>query len=130
MQRRRFINLAAYTAVALAIPFALGCADKAAEIESQPYLFAHLVDADTIMATGKAYRKAKPTEDDKAKLIQLLLPVNGSAPGASSDKDAIRALLDSRVKDDFKSGKTVVIKGWVLSVTEARQCALFSILNS
>ena len=32
------------------------------------------------------------------------------------------------VRDDFAAGRTVVIEGWVLSMTEARQCALFSLL--
>jgi hypothetical protein len=31
------------------------------------------------------------------------------------------------VRDDFAHGRTVVIEGWVLAVTEARQCALFSL---
>jgi hypothetical protein len=28
---------------------------------------------------------------------------------------------------DFKSDKLIVIKGWVISETEARQCALLSL---
>jgi hypothetical protein len=41
------------------------------------------------------------------------------------------ARLDSRalVARDFADGHTVLVDGWVLSVTEARQCALFSLLG-
>jgi hypothetical protein len=39
-------------------------------------------------------------------------------------------MLENKVENDFKTGKIAVIKGWVLSLTEARQCALFSILQS
>ena len=45
-----------------------------------------------------------------------------------------RALLASRpqlaelVADDFARGPVVLVQGWVLSATEARQCALFSLL--
>jgi hypothetical protein len=31
------------------------------------------------------------------------------------------------VETDFKSERLIVIKGWVLSQTEARQCALLSL---
>jgi hypothetical protein len=38
--------------------------------------------------------------------------------------------LDGLVRYDFAHGRTVVVDGWVLSVTEARQCALFSLLSA
>jgi len=31
------------------------------------------------------------------------------------------------VKQDFGNGKIAVVDGWILSVTEARQCALYSL---
>ena len=40
------------------------------------------------------------------------------------------AILAGDVKRDFAAGRTIVLRGWVLSVTEARQCALFSLLSS
>ena len=40
---------------------------------------------------------------------------------------AKRALIVVDVQNDFIKGDIVVIKGWVLSVTEARQCALLSL---
>jgi hypothetical protein len=121
MQRRHFVNLAAYTATALAFPLANGCSNKQIKIESQPLLFSHLVAVKTIVQTGVAYRRANRNEDDKNKLKELLSP--GNNPDA-------RAMLDNEVKNDFKTGKITIVKGWVLSVTEARQCALFSILQS
>jgi hypothetical protein len=36
-------------------------------------------------------------------------------------------LIDKKVRKDFKEDKLQVIKGWVISTTEARQCALFSL---
>ncbi|MBS1526048.1 MAG: hypothetical protein JST19_10395 [Bacteroidetes bacterium] len=125
MERRTFVKLSAYTAIVLALPFAEGCSDGTGTAASQPWLFSHIVDAKTISEAGQAYRKLVPAEDDKAGLEKLLL---GSNP--SADKKQIQQMLDSRVVDDFKSDKTVTVSGWVLSVTEARQCALFSILNS
>ena len=41
-----------------------------------------------------------------------------------------RAWIDDQVRDDFAAGRTVLVGGWVLSVTEARQCALFSLVSA
>jgi hypothetical protein len=35
--------------------------------------------------------------------------------------------VDTAVQRDFAAGRTVMLDGWVLAVTEARQCALFSL---
>jgi hypothetical protein len=126
MQRRTFIHLSAYTAIALTLPFADGCTSTSTDkVIAQPLFFSHLVDVKTINETGDAYRKQFPGEDSKTTLAQLLLGNNISA-----DRKSIRTLLESHVEQDFKTGKTVTAGGWVLSVTEARQCALYSILNA
>jgi hypothetical protein len=126
MQRRTFIHLSAYTAIALTLPLADGCTPSTEKILKQPSFFAHLVDAKTIREAGDVYRKQFPAEDNKSTLTGLLLG-NSST---TMDKKTIRMLLDHRVEQDFKTGKTVVASGWVLSITEARQCALYSIMNA
>jgi hypothetical protein len=35
--------------------------------------------------------------------------------------------IRSQIQADFAADRTVMLDGWVLSVTEARQCALFSL---
>jgi hypothetical protein len=126
MERRAFVRLSAYTALALTLPFADGCKSNPGDAPwSQPLFFSHIADIKTINQAGKAYRKMVSDEDDKSKLTALL-----TAQNTITSKDAIQASLDNRVKEDFKTGKTVTVSGWVLSVTEARQCALFSILNT
>jgi hypothetical protein len=67
-------------------------------------------------------------ENDDDKLIQLL--ADNSSIAGSANETAIHNYLDQKVKQDFESGNTVLVKGWVLSVTEARQCALYSLMNS
>jgi hypothetical protein len=128
MQRRVFIQLSGYTAAALALPFTNGCVAKPMDAKAQPLFFSHLVDAKTIIEAGRAYRKANKNEDDENKLTALLLATSGLS--ASNDDKTIRTMLDSSVNSDFKSGRIIMVNGWVLSLTEARQCALFSILRS
>jgi|ERR1700744_1206020 len=126
MQRRTFIHLSAYTAIALTLPALDSCGVNTIDkVLSQPLFFAHLVDTKTINEAGKAYRKLFPTENSQSTLKNLLL-----GDSSQSDKKLIQKRLDEQVEQDFKAGKIVTAKGWVLSVTEARQCALYSILSA
>lgn len=125
MERRTFIHLSAYTALALTLPFAGGCSPSPESVALRPFLFSKLADKKTIAGAGIAYRKKFPKEDDKTVLSNLLMGTD-----TSQNKSAIERQLNDLVLKDFKTGKTVTAAGWVLSVTEARQCALYSILNA
>lgn len=125
MQRRTFIHLSTYTALALTLPFDQGCSPSAESIASQPSTFSELAEKKTIAEAGVAYRKQFPKEDDKTVLTNLLIGTN-----VSKDRLALEKLLKEHVLDDFKTGKTTTAAGWILSITEARQCALYSILNT
>ncbi|MBS1521669.1 MAG: hypothetical protein JST50_11775 [Bacteroidetes bacterium] len=125
MQRRTFIHLSTYTALALTLPFTESCSPSPETIASRPFLFSKLADKKTIAEAGIAYRKKFPKENDQIVLSNLLIGAK-----TSLDKSVIEKQLDDRILDDFKAGKTVTAAGWVLSITEARQCALYSILNA
>lgn len=125
MQKEDFIYLSAYTAVVLAVPEVDSGVCKQIDTATQPFFLSHLADVKTIVATGMAYRKAHQEEDNKNTLEELLLA--NSTLQSSSDDRAIRSMLDHKVENDFKTGKIAIIKGWVLSLTEARECALFSL---
>jgi hypothetical protein len=128
MERRSFVKLSAFTALALTLPFAESCSIGSTEMAvAQPLLFSHLVDVKAIQEAGLAYRKIHAAEDDKLKLSQLLLSDNDRA---KLGKDEIQTLLNKQVTNDFKTGNIIMVKGWVMSQTEARQCALFSIIKS
>lgn len=125
MQRRTFIHLSTYTALVLTLPFAEGCSPSAESIASRPFAFSQLADKKTIAEAGMAYRKQFPKEDNKTVLSNLLIGTN-----VSKDRSALEKLLNEHVLEDFKTGKTITAAGWILSITEARQCALYSILNA
>ena len=44
----------------------------------------------------------------------------------SDDKAGFAESLEKKIKTDFETGNIVLVDGWVLSISEARQCALFS----
>src|SRR5258708_4586963 len=103
MQRRAFIHLSAYTAAALALPLVSGCHNSRVDVESRPVFYSHLVDAKTIIETGKAYRQGNKQEDDKNKLAALLLA--GQNLPAAADNKAVISSLETGVENDFKTGK-------------------------
>jgi hypothetical protein len=126
MQRRVFVKLSACTAAVLTLPLLQGCGPGQLDAASQPIFFSHLVDAKTIAKAGKAYLAAHPGEKDVDKLKALLLPKNGQP----SDVNAIGRSLVVSIANDFHIGNTVTVSGWVLATTEARQCALYYLLQS
>ncbi len=128
MERRLFVKLSAFTALVLTLPLAQSCNSSLKEIAvAQPFLFSHLVDAKTIKEAGADYLKKHPVENDQQKLSKLLL---GGKEFAALGEDEIRAMLDEQVTADFIAGKVIAISGWVMSQTEARQCALYSLLKA
>ena len=81
--------------------------------------------AGPVRAIGKGYVTLPKAERDVASLREAILdarPLRARFLGAASP-----AIADL-VRDDFAHGRTVVLNGWILSLTEARQCALFALL--
>lgn len=95
----------------------------------QPWFLAHLFDRRRLLEIGAGYRIAHPAEDSVSELTRLLLgrPV---PPGSDTDDATISRQLQRQVQEDFAADRLVMVEGWVLSITEARQCAIFSILTA
>jgi len=128
MKRRDFIQFSAFAAAAISLPLLHSCSPSLTEqAMSQPLFLSRLFDENTIKETGKAYLKKVSSEDDEDKLVQLLAGNDNIIN--SKDESAIHQYLDKKIHDDFETGNTVLVKGWVLAVTEARQCALFSLIR-
>ena len=82
---------------------------------SRPDLLDILDDEDAVRAIGLAYRRRFPAHDD-AEALGGMLAAETAKP------------LSTRVQADFAHGRTLQLNGWILSVTEARQCALYSMI--
>jgi hypothetical protein len=86
-------------------------------------LFEHQESARIV---GVEYLKKYPQEAD-ARLLQDRIAA-GFAGGytvlAHASDSAIRQLIEDRVRQDFETEQIVKLQGWILSVTEARLCAL------
>lgn len=81
-----------------------------------------------IIDIGIEYRKMHPKLDNKDKLIkQLMNNESGSDIKKTADLAVNEKILEEKIVSDFRDLNTVIVKGWVLSVTEAQQCALFTL---
>ena len=74
------------------------------------------IDAAGASDIGRAWLAVHPS--DAAALRADLVPTDDSPVGR----------LKTRVHDDYRAGRLFVHKGWFLSETEARLCALISLI--
>ncbi|HLZ89820.1 MAG TPA: hypothetical protein VKQ52_21350 [Puia sp.] len=130
MKRRTFIFLAGATA--LTIPFGV-CRHRSSSLIQtlgQPDFLGRICDETTIADIGAAYCARTPDESQEEKLVSLLLANrDGNHDRSSSAIDSSRLVrqLNLAIQDDYTAGRVVTVKGWVLSLTEARQCALYTL---
>ena len=68
---------------------------------------------------------AEALEDALKDMIDRSLGEVGSL--TSADQEQLAELVRLAIRRDFKAGRTVTIDGWMLSVTEARLCALMAL---
>ncbi|HXG95638.1 MAG TPA: hypothetical protein VNJ06_00850 [Gemmatimonadales bacterium] len=106
MNRRDFLRISALGVAVLTVP-------AREDAAAHPDLLA-VLGPERIRAIGVQYRRLVPAENDRLFLRAAIL-----APHPS---------IAATVRRDFETGRTVLVNGWVLAATEARQCALFSLL--
>jgi hypothetical protein len=120
LDRRRFLQLSTLAIVATVAD--AGCAalgDRAAA--DRPQLVA-MLGPERVRELGAHYRASTPSENTAGSLRAAISSGHSSRIPFLGSRS-----LDDQIRDDFAAGRTVVVDGWVLSVTEARQAALFSL---
>ncbi len=130
MKRRTFIITTAVIGTAAGITVFLKW-PKGARWEKLPLMYPVILsgfcDDEVLRNLGISYRKIVPAEDSKEKLTTILTGGIRDKQINSSDISAVASQLEVTVENDFKTGKILTLKGWIISVTEARQCALLSL---
>ena len=122
MNRREFLLVTGVGAIATATGACAPDARYDAGALAHPALLA-AVGPDATHAIGRSYLAMNSYGIDAPSLRRAILasrPWSARLIGRSPP-------VSELVNTDFNDGKTVVVDGWILSVTEARQCALFAL---
>ncbi len=91
----------------------------------QAALSEFFVDRSAAGIVGRVYLNDSPDERDPEKLVALIAGDSRAAWEAlSNDREALYGELRRRHRADFALGKVTSLDGWLLSLTEARLCAL------
>jgi hypothetical protein len=117
VKRRNFLLLTTAGAIATITPF---CKTPRPTPVNTPDFLGAICDSQTIRKIGTDYRTTTTNESRENQLTDLL------TTGLDQNKDQAQQ-LNTKIKADFTAGRTVTLEGYVLSLTEARQCALYSI---
>ena len=124
MKRRTFVALSSTALAAMALPACTNFGPLEYDpMIAEPGALSRIWDNENIIKIGEMFQEKYPDEISERKLVKLILN------GLSLDKNAPHKSLQQQIGLDYTSGNIVMLDGWLLSVTEARQCALFSLLQ-
>jgi hypothetical protein len=122
MKRKQFLLWGAAGMAAVAVPtywYYFTDADYDPAL-ARPESLSLIWEDSAIRDIGKKYRALPLGESRQRALVNRLNQEVG-------DSKTIAARLEQKINEDFEKGETVIIDGWILAKTEARQCALYSI---
>jgi len=89
---------------------------------SHPKSLATILEMKDIKELGEAYRKQVSDESSERTLVELLLK-------ELHDNNVTDSTIATMIKEDFDNRNIIEVNGWILSKTEARQCALLTFLK-
>lgn len=115
MNRRFFLSRTAIGLIVLSMPHVGFSSDLNydAGVLAEPHDLSKIWDTETILNIGKYYQEQFPKDSERALVNKI---------GVKSVESISR-----KIQQDFESGNTVMLDGWMLSMTEAQQCALLYI---
>jgi hypothetical protein len=126
MERRYFLTSITAGSAMLLLPVGVvSCASKGMELQlAVPRSLMPICNSETLLEIGRVYLKMFPEENE----IEVLSALISRELSINSNK--FFEDLAAKITEEFKNRQFVEVGGWLLSRTEARQCALYSLLNS
>jgi len=125
MNRREFLFVAGAGAIGSTIAACAPDARYETSALARPTLLGAL-GPDVTRAIGAHYRAMTAGERNAESLRGAIMASRPWSARLTGHPPSVATLVTA----DFERGNAVVIDGWVLSATEARQCALFSLLTA
>lgn len=130
MKRRHFLRLSVAGAAAAGMQLA-GCNPFSSDRQSltQPLTLSQFCDEDAILEIGRAYQGMESVATNADTLRKALLADIYGQASPPRDTDAIPVdKINDRIRKDYEENLVVTPAGWIISRTEARQCALFALI--
>lgn len=135
MKRRTFINISTKTSILLLFPVLACNTSNQNRLLYEKSPLSRIFTIDMMKRIGLKYQEQFPLESNEKTLYELLLEPKFNrveSKGSSISFESISSTelsLKNSIKDDYLANNLIIIDGWILSRTEARQCALYEIIN-
>ena len=123
MKRRKFILLSLTGVVGASLP---GC-QSSPVARARPRELASICDEKTLEEIGRAYLDAGGEKDIDRLAGLIMRDTSGRPADIVLNLENPDTKLAEHIADDFRPGNIAVVKGWVLSQTEARLCGLLTL---
>ena len=132
MKRSVFIRVVAAATILIAVPAVYFSSRRNENVDPllDPKVLGSFCDDNEVRNIGSGYISLVPAENNKEKLRELLLSGYNGKKNSSLSNSEIQTLLQKKINDEFSSSRTIKVNGWLISPTEARQCALFSLTQN
>ena len=125
MKRRSFVKYTSLATITVLVPVtSCNSISRKDNALSLPVNLLSIMSEDEIKELGNSYIQSFPNEAN-VDVLKTLIVQNKNIPS----KKLIDQKVKFEIKDDFVKGDTLILNGWVLSITEARQCALYSLIQ-
>ena len=128
MKRRYFIWLSLLAGSVIAIPGIFN--NRLTALKKQlitPDMLSRFCDEESIRKIGIEYLAKFPFEKDEKILKKLIVSGRKGISMANAEITVDEDQINKQIRNEFKSNDIIIIEGWVLTTTEARQCALLSL---
>lgn len=124
MKRRKFLWVTTVASSLVILYPISGCttSEKSNQIAAVPLTLGQLISSEKISKIGINYRN-KFKKENQSFLEDILISKKHLS------KNEIINFISDKINQDFIKDNIVIIDGWVLSITEAQQCALYSFIN-
>lgn len=132
MKRRKFIYISTAVTISLMVP-QTGCSSKNSLINILASLesLSNIYNIDLKLEIGKKYMEIASDESAIETLSNVISKrIDVSKDNKRFDEAKIKNKIHTAIIEDFERGEIITVDGWILSLTEARQCALLSLIQN
>jgi hypothetical protein len=131
VKRRKFIWISGVGIAVATLPWLTSCqSSQWTPILSMPSVLGQFCSETELMAIGNSYIERVPQESKISAIEKQLLKSEAGNPFKPSSEKSLQDFISKMNDRDFSTDQTIILNGWVLSQTEARQCALLFLTHT